>query len=117
MAPSIVWGIGVGLIIAVADAVTIILAGSVDPTQWPIDDIDTLVNIALYSLIGFKVGLTIWILLAYPSSKNLFIPVALNWPWLLAAVAFLVAPALFWWRLVRVRAKRAKLQHSEWNVD
>lgn len=56
MAPSIVWGIGIGLIIAVADAVTIILAGSVDPTQWPIDDIDTLVNIALYSLIGFKVG-------------------------------------------------------------
>jgi hypothetical protein len=56
VAPSIIWGIGVGLIIAAVDAVTIILAGSVDPQQWPIDDIDTLVNIALYSLIGFKVG-------------------------------------------------------------
>jgi hypothetical protein len=56
VAPSIIWGIGIGLIIAAVDAVTIILAGSVDPNQWPIDDIDTLVNIALYSLIGFRVG-------------------------------------------------------------
>jgi len=56
VAPSIIWGIGVGLIIAAADAATIFLAGTVNPTDWPIDDIDTLVNIALFSLIGFKVG-------------------------------------------------------------
>jgi hypothetical protein len=56
VAPSIVWGIGVGLVIAAVDAVAIVLAGSVNPNDWPIDDIDTLVNIALYSLIGFKVG-------------------------------------------------------------
>src|SRR3954465_7205556 len=56
VAPSIIWGIGVGLIIAAADAVTIFLAGTVNPPDWPIDDIDTLVNIALFSLIGFKVG-------------------------------------------------------------
>jgi len=56
VAPSIVWGIGVGLIIAAVDAVAIVLAGSVNVTDWPIDDIDTLVNIVLYSLIGFKVG-------------------------------------------------------------
>ena len=56
MSPSIVWGIGIGLIIATADAVTIVLAGRFDPQQWPIDDIDMLLNIALYSLIGFKVG-------------------------------------------------------------
>lgn len=56
MAPTIIWGIGVGLIIAAADAVTILLAGTVDPNQWPIDDLDMLLNIALYSLIGFRVG-------------------------------------------------------------
>jgi len=56
VATSIVWGIGIGLIIAAADAATIILAGRFDPTQVPIDDIDTLINVALYSLIGFKVG-------------------------------------------------------------
>jgi hypothetical protein len=71
----------------------------------------------IWIMIAFKVGLTIWILLAYPSSQNLFMQLALNWPWLLAVVAFLAAPALFWWRLVRVRRKRAKLQHAEWNVD
>ena len=56
MAPTIIWGIGVGLVIAVVDAATILLAGTVDPNQWPIDDIDMLVNIALYSFIGFRVG-------------------------------------------------------------
>jgi len=56
VATSIVWGIGIGLIIAAADAATIVLAGRFDPTQVPIDDIDTLINVALYSLIGFKVG-------------------------------------------------------------
>jgi hypothetical protein len=56
VAPSIIWGIGVGLIIAAVDAVAILLAGRLDPNQWPIDDIDMLVNIALYSLIGFRVG-------------------------------------------------------------
>lgn len=56
MAPSIVWGIGVGLIIAAADAVTIILTGRIDTSQIPIGDIDLLINIALYSLIGYKVG-------------------------------------------------------------
>jgi len=56
VAPTIVWGIGLGLVIAAVDAVTIYLAGTVNPTDWPIDDIDTLVNIALYALIGFRVG-------------------------------------------------------------
>jgi hypothetical protein len=56
VAPSIIWGIGIGLIIAAADAATFLLAGTVNPNEWPIDDIDMLVNIALYSLIGFKVG-------------------------------------------------------------
>jgi hypothetical protein len=56
VAPSIIWGIGVGLIIAAVDAATIVLAGRLDPNQWPLGDIDMLVNIALYSLIGFKVG-------------------------------------------------------------
>ena len=56
MAPSIIWGIGVGLIIAAADAVAVFLAGSFDPAYWPIDDIDMLLNVALFSLIGFRVA-------------------------------------------------------------
>jgi hypothetical protein len=56
VAPSIVWGIGVGLLIAAIDAVALVLSGTVSPSDWPINEIDSLLNIALYSLIGFKVG-------------------------------------------------------------
>ena len=71
----------------------------------------------IWVMIAFKVGLTIWILVAYPSGYNLFMQLALNWPWLLAMVLIVAAPAVFWWRMIRVRAKRAKLQHAEWHVD
>lgn len=71
--------------------------------------------------IAFKVGLTLWVLIAYPSSKNLIVNLAINWPWFIllavVGVALLGAPLVFWVRRVRVRAKRARLQHAEWNVD
>ncbi|HEY7061453.1 MAG TPA: hypothetical protein VII06_08245 [Chloroflexota bacterium] len=69
----------------------------------------------------FKVGLTVWVVLAFQSSQNLITNLALNWPWFILlvviAVALLSAPVVFWVRRVRVRAKRAQLQHAEWNVD
>ncbi len=68
-------------------------------------------------MIAFKVGLTIWIILAFPSAYNLFMQIVMNWYWFAAIVLILAGPAVFWWRLLRVRAKRAKLQHSEWHVD
>jgi hypothetical protein len=71
----------------------------------------------VWVMIAFKVGLTMWILAAFPSGQNLFMQIALNWPWLLAAAIFLAGPSIFWWRMLRVRAKRAKLQHAEWHVD
>jgi hypothetical protein len=70
---------------------------------------------------AFKVGLTVWVVLAFQSSQNVIMNVALNWPWfiMLAVIVVLVvtAPVLFWVRRVRVRAKRARLQHAEWHVD
>ena len=70
---------------------------------------------------AFKVGLTVWVVLAFQSSQNVIMNVALNWPWfiLLAVILVLVlsAPIVFWVRRVRVRAKRAQLQHAEWHVD
>jgi len=56
VAPSIIWGIGVGLIIAAVDAAAIFLIGTLPANEWPIDEIDLLINIALFSLIGFRVG-------------------------------------------------------------
>jgi membrane protein YdbS with pleckstrin-like domain len=69
------------------------------------------------TMIAFKLGLTAYILLAYPSAKNLLFQLAFNWPWLLAVVVLLTPPGLFWWRLWRVRARRAALQRAEWHVE
>jgi hypothetical protein len=54
--PSVVWGIGVGLLIAAIDTVALVLMSTPWATQWPIGDIDFMANIVLYSLIGFRVG-------------------------------------------------------------
>lgn len=56
MPPSIVWGLGVGLVIAAIDTLSLVLMGMSETSQWPINDVDFLANIALYSLIGFRVG-------------------------------------------------------------
>lgn len=56
MPPSVVWGLGVGLVIAAIDTVSVVLMGMAGTSQWPIDDVDFMANIALYSLIGFRVG-------------------------------------------------------------
>jgi hypothetical protein len=54
--PTIVWGVGLGLVIAAVDAVAAYLIGTLNPREWPVGDIDLLINIALYALIGFRVG-------------------------------------------------------------
>ena len=52
-----------------------------------------------------------------PTERNLSVILLLNWSWILL-VAFLVAgPVVYWWRLRRVRRKRAALIRAEWNVD
>lgn len=56
VAPSIVWGIGIGLVIALADSITVfVLAHELLPGM-PISEVDMLLNIALYALVGFQVG-------------------------------------------------------------
>jgi hypothetical protein len=67
----------------------------------------------------FKVATTIMIIVAAPEAASAIIGmfIAFHWPFALAALIFGLAPALFWWRLVRVRAKRAQLQAAEWRVD
>ena len=56
MTPSVVWGIGIGLVIALVDAAATVLADRLNPTEWPIGDIDLVLNVALFSLIGYQVG-------------------------------------------------------------
>jgi hypothetical protein len=68
-------------------------------------------------MVAFKLGLTLYVLVAYPSGPNLLANLAANWYWLLAIVVLVTPPLIFWGRLVRMRAKRAKLQRAEWHVD
>lgn len=56
MPPSIAWGVGAGLFIALADAVTHFLAARSLLTTWPVSEIDLAINVVLYTLIGFRVG-------------------------------------------------------------
>ena len=56
MSPSVVWGLGVGLVIAAIDTLSLVLIDMLGTSQWPIADIDFMANIVLYSLIGFRVG-------------------------------------------------------------
>ena len=56
MPPSVTWGVGVGLVIAAIDTLSVVLMGMSGTSQWPIEEVDLLVNVMLYSLIGFRVG-------------------------------------------------------------
>ena len=78
---------------------------------------------ALWTLVGifvvFKVVTTAMILVFAPHQVwgvvGLFI--AFHWPFMIGGLVFIAAPALFWYRLLRVRAKRGRLQAAEWSVD
>ena len=56
MPTSVVWGVGVGLVIAAIDTASLVLMGMTGASQYPISDADFMANVVLYSLIGFRVG-------------------------------------------------------------
>ena len=57
MPPSVAWGLGLGLLIAIFDTVAVVWIGSsATPTSFPIADLDQIANVVLYSLIGYQVG-------------------------------------------------------------
>ena len=79
---------------------------------------------AAWTLIGmlcaFKIGtISLIFVLAYPSQDRLLVPllIAANWPWLIPlALVISAIPFGLWFRLVRARSKRRRLQYAEWNV-
>ena len=78
---------------------------------------------ALWAFVGifvaFKVATTIMVILAAPAGmwNTIGFFMAFHWPVMVLGGIFAAAPAVFWWRLVRVRAKRARLEEAEWHVD
>jgi heme/copper-type cytochrome/quinol oxidase subunit 2 len=51
-----------------------------------------------------------------PTAHGWELVVLLNWSWIVFSVIVLAGPLAYWWRLRRVRRKRAALIHAEWHV-
>jgi threonine/homoserine/homoserine lactone efflux protein len=75
----------------------------------------------LYAFLGVLVGFKIWtlIIILWLTStwQTVVFLLAGHVLWLAGAAVLVAGPAAFWTRLIRVRAKRKKLQHAEWNVE
>jgi hypothetical protein len=67
--------------------------------------------------LAFKVITSIIIFVMAPSAHAAIFLVVMQWYWLLLPLPMLVVPALFWYRLRRVRKKRQQLILSEWAVE
>lgn len=67
--------------------------------------------------IAFKVVTSIIIYVMAPSAHAAIFLFAMQWYWLLIPVPMLVVPALFWYRLRKVRRRRRQLILSEWAVE
>ncbi len=53
----------------------------------------------------------------HSTSRSWSILILLNWSWIVLAVALVVGPIAYWWRLRRVRRKRKALIYAEWHID
>lgn len=53
---------------------------------------------------------------ANPTAHGWQMIVLLNWSWIVFSFVVLAGPMAYWWRLRRVRRKRAALIHAEWHV-
>jgi len=78
-------------------------------------------KLAVYTIFGtmvvFKVATALFILSLYPTSHTLAFLGLTNVIWFgLLALPLLLGGA-FWYRRVRVRARRKQLIYAEWHVD
>ncbi|MCS6801606.1 MAG: hypothetical protein RMM58_10870 [Chloroflexota bacterium] len=75
---------------------------------------------ALWTMLGVAIGFKFFgallILLADQSHEAVTFVVATHWPFLLPFAA-LLGPGVWWWRLLRARAKRRQLIAAEWRED
>jgi len=69
--------------------------------------------------IVFKVATTAMIIMAMPETAGttIWLFFAFHWPFILGGLILAATPIAFWFRLVRVRARRARLQAAEWRTD
>ena len=67
--------------------------------------------------IGFKVVTSVIIFVMMPTAHAAIFLIGMNWYWLILPIVVVALPALYWFRLMRVRAKRRELIRAEWLVD
>jgi Flp pilus assembly protein TadB len=73
---------------------------------------------ALFVTLGtLKLVLVLIIVAMYPTHEAVLVQVVTSWPWLAVPAIFLAAPTVFWYRRLRVRARRKRLLEAEWRND
>jgi len=70
----------------------------------------------IWVMVGFKVVTAIFLLWYTHTFMTWAVLIALHIPWIAAAVVLGAVPGAFYWRMVRVRARRAELIRQEFNV-
>jgi len=70
----------------------------------------------IWVMVGFKLVTALFILWYTHAFYTVAILVAIHIPWIVAAACLLGVPGAFWYRLVKVRARRAELIRQEFNV-
>lgn len=70
----------------------------------------------ILTLLGFKLFAATVIVLTEPSPDAVLMVVFFNWPWIAAGIALAALPLIVWYRLLRVRARRAQLLRQEWRT-
>ncbi len=71
----------------------------------------------IVTLLIVKAGGLIVIFMIDPSEMAAMFAIVSTWLWVVVLVILLSSPAAYWWRVRRVRARRAHLHRSEWMVD
>ena len=67
--------------------------------------------------IGFKLATSLIIFAMLPSAHSAVFLIGMNWYWPVLLVVVLALTGLFWFRLMRVRARRRELIRAEWQVN
>ncbi|HLY68024.1 MAG TPA: hypothetical protein VKU60_20965 [Chloroflexota bacterium] len=71
----------------------------------------------IWVMVGFKVVTAAFLLYFTHSFYTWAVLIALHIPWIAGALILMGVPGMFYWRLVKVRARRAELIRQEFNVE
>ena len=69
------------------------------------------------ALLIAKIGGLIVVFVIDPSEMAAMFAIVSTWLWVVVVAILLSSPAAYWWRIRRVRSRRADLQRSEWMVE